>query len=165
MGTLKSMRPLAATLCLALILADACDGSTIDLSPSVSPPSISFAADSGATALDSGTVNTVPHYRCTMGLRVRGNSTISGETAFLAGGSYQLIERAGDGPVVTLSVGDLIRWFGTDRVRPGEVVTATRTFDSTRPFVAVAVSIRVNLFVEGEASGPPETLSTSFGCG
>ena len=100
-----------------------------------------------------------------MGLRVRGGSTISGETAFWTGGSYQLVESGNDGPVVPLSVVDLIRWFDTDRVQPGEVVTATRTFDSNRPFNGVIVTIHVDLFADGDASGTPETLSTSFGCG
>jgi hypothetical protein len=164
---LRFMRPLAATLCFALMLTDGCDDSTIDLSvsPSPSSSSISLAADSGVTALDSMLVNTSPHYQCTMGLRVRGSSPISGETALWTGGSYRLVESAGDGPAVPLSVNDLIRWFDVDRVRPGEVVTATRTFDSTRPFVAVTVTIQVSLLTEGESSRTPQTLSTSFGCG
>ena len=159
------MRRLAATLCFALMLTDGCDDGTIDLSVSPSPSSISLAADSAVTALDSMLVNTTPHYQCTMGLQVRGSSPISGETALWTGGSYRLVELAADGPSVPLSVNDLIRWFGVDRVRPGEVVTATRTFDSTRPFVAVAVTIQVSLFTEGESSRTPQTLSTSFGCG
>ena len=162
------MRLLALTTCFALVLTNACDDGAIDLVATPSPESsrsISLTADSAVTALDSGLVNTNPRYRCTMGLRVRANSTISGETAVWTGGSYQLVATGSDGLSVPLSIGDLVGWFGTGRVGPGEVVATTQTFESTRRFNAVTVSITVDLFAKGEPSGHSRTLSTSFACG
>lgn len=157
------MRWSAALFCATFALILGCDEGVIDLGPS--PLAITLAADSAVTALDSGKVDETLHYRCTMGLRVRGNSTISGETAFWIGGSYRLSETASDAPEIVLSADDLTEWFGADRVLPGDVVVAVRTFDSTRPFDAVAVSITVNLIADGDTSGRPQTLSTSFRCG
>jgi hypothetical protein len=157
------MRRQAGLFCATLWLSVGCTGSTVDLGPS--PLAIALVADSAVTALDSGRVDETWHYRCTMGLRVRGNSTISGETAFWVGGSYQLVERPSAAPRVTLTAEDLAGWFGADKVPPGDLVVATRTFDSTRPFDAVVVSIQVVLLAEGETEGRPQALSTSFQCG
>ena len=160
------MRLLALTLGLAFVLTDGC-GDTIDLSPSSpeSPRSIALEADSAVTALDSSLVNTLPHYRCTMGLRVRGSSTISGETAVWTGGSYRLVETASDGVDVRLTAGDLVGWFGTDRVGPGEVVATSRAFESNRRFDAVVVNVTVDLVAEGDPSRHSRALTTSFRCG
>jgi hypothetical protein len=157
------MRRHAVLFCAMVALAIGCTGTTVDLGPS--PLAIALVADSAVTALDSGRVDETWHYRCRMGLRVRGNSTISGETAFWVGGSYQLGETRTAGPRVTLTANDLTEWFGAEKVPPGDVVVATRTFDSTRPFDAVAISIQVILVAEEETSGRPQSLTTSFLCG
>lgn len=162
------MRLRAMTVCLALVLTDACDDSAIDLVTSPSPESsrsISLSADSAVTALDSSVVNTNPHFRCAMGLRVRGSSTITGETAVWTGGHYQLVGSASSGPQVPVTVNELVGWFGTDRVGPGEVVATTRAFESGHRFTTVIVSITVELFIPGDPSRRTQTLSTSFACG
>src|SRR3569833_928824 len=125
------MRRLALTTCLALTVTAACDGSTTDLvtpSPAESARSIALAPDSAVTALDSSLVNTNPRYRCTMGLRVRGSSTISGETAVWTGGSYQLVATGQGGLTVPFCVGVLVGWFGTDPVVLGVVVVVSCVF-------------------------------------
>jgi hypothetical protein len=157
------MRAQAALFCATFALTVGCSATTVDLGPS--PLAIALVADSAITALDSGRVDETWHYRCRMGLRVRGNSTISGETAFWVGGSYRLGETGAVAPTVTLTARDLSDWFGAEKVPPGDVVVATRTFDSTRPFDAVAISIQVILVAEGETSGRPQSLTTSFLCG